>query len=158
MAGFTGDEADEMARGSLGYMINRMIYFDDALSAPLGLAGLTALSDEPVRDAREIAQDRIRRDCGLPDKASAVTCFNLAFLGDDTGTLAPWRIAFDQSHWQGLDAPLFAALAAGGRAKPTSEQRLAVRQARRKDSQHFCEAYAAALRTLARLSSAPGQP
>ena len=161
MAGFTADEAIEMARSSLANLIDRMIHFDEALVAPCRFAGLTAMSDEPVRDAREIAQDRIRRGAGLQDTATPTTCFDLAFLGAEIRKLAPWRFArrdsfaFDQSHWQGLDAPLSAALAAAGWTTPTSEQRLAMRQARREDPQHFCEAYAAAICALARLSSEP---
>jgi hypothetical protein len=152
-AGFAAEEAAEMTRSTLAYPIDWMIHFDEALLTPIALAGLCAPSGEPIRYARDIAQDRIRRSGDRQDRVTTVTCFDLALLGSDIQSLAPWRFAFDKSHWQGLDAPLFAALAAADRIIPTSEQRLAIRQARREDPQHFCEAYAAALRLLARLSS-----
>jgi len=152
-AGFAAEEAAEMARSILAYPIDWMIDFDEALLAPIALAELSPPSSEPIRDARDIAQDRIRRSGDRQDMATPTTCFDLALLGGDIQFLAPWRFVFDKSHWQGLDAPLFAALAAAGRITPTSEQRLAMRQARREDPQHFCEAYAAALGALARLSS-----
>jgi hypothetical protein len=132
-----------------------MIHFDEALLTPLAFAGLTAPSNEPSRDPRDIAQDRIRRSSDRQDRVTAATCFDLAFLGADIQSLAPWRFAFDKSHWQGLDAPLVAALAAADRITPSMGQRLAMRQARREDPQHFCEAYAAALGLLARLSLGP---
>jgi hypothetical protein len=152
-AGFTAEEAAEMARSTLAYPIDWMFHFDEALLTPFTLAGVSAPSSEPIRDARDIAQDRIRRSGDRQDRVAAVTCFDLALLEADIQSLAPWRFVFDKSHWQGLDAPLFAALAAADRVIPTSDQRLAMRQARREDPQHFCEAYAAALGLLARLSS-----
>jgi hypothetical protein len=155
-AGFSAEEAADMARTSLTHPIDWMMSFDEALLTPFVLAGLVAPLGEPVGDARDIAQDRIRRGSDRRDMATPTTCFDLAFLGGDIQLLAPWRFAFHQSHWQGLDAPLFAALAAAGQITPTSEQRLAMRQARREDPQHFCEAYAAALGALARLSSGRG--
>jgi hypothetical protein len=154
-AGFSAEEAADMARSTLAYPIDWMSSYDEALLTPFALAGLSVPSGEPVRDARDIAQDRVRRGGDRQDMATPISCFDTVLFGGDIQLLAPWRFAFDQSHWQGLDAPLFAALAAAGGITPTSEQRLAMRQARREDPQHFCEAYAAALGALARLSSGP---
>jgi hypothetical protein len=60
-AGFSAEEAADMARTSLAHPIDWMMSLDEALLTPFVLAGLVAPSREPVRDARDIAQDRIRR-------------------------------------------------------------------------------------------------
>jgi hypothetical protein len=69
--------------------------------------------------------------------------------------LRDWYEGFHQEHWEGLQAPLVAALRAAGRVKLMPLHRLRVREAINDDPEHFTDAYSAAVRQLAGEPTAP---
>ena len=66
--------------------------------------------------------------------------------------LPQWFQGFHEDHWEGLQAPVAAALRAAGRVTLLPRHRLRIREAMIEDPEHFSEAYEACLLHLSNAS------
>ena len=65
-----------------------------------------------------------------------------------------WYAGFHEDHWEGVQAPIVAALRGTDRVKLLPRHRLRIRKAMIEDPEHFSEAYAACLLRLTNVYTA----
>jgi hypothetical protein len=148
--GWTAEQAASTAAEQVSVTVAGLISLDENLRAPLAAAGLCEADTSPQKSPKVIGQDRIRRLAGSEQEGRRGSCFmSDEELGPALLNMREWYEGFHQEHWEGLQAPLVAALRASGRAKLLPLHRLRIREAINDDPEHFTDAYSAAIRQLA---------
>ena len=153
--GWDDSKAHVTAAAQVNTTVDKLVLLDDDLCAPIVAAGLRPPSQVCARSPREIGQDRIRRLAGSDHESRRGACFiNDDCLRAELEKLPEWFQGFHEDHWEGLQAPVAAALRAAGRVKLLPRQRLRIREAMLEDPEHFSEAYEACLLHLSNASPA----
>lgn len=151
--GWEASKAHVTATAQVNATIDKLLLLDDDLSAPISAAGLRPPPPAPTRSPRDIGQDRIRRLVGSGRESKRGSCFlSDPCLRVELEKLPEWFQGFHEDHWEGVLAPVAAALRAAGRVKLLPSQRLRIREGMLEDPEHFSEAYAACLLHLSNLS------
>lgn len=151
--GWDAAKAHATAAAQINVTIDKLIVLDEDLRAPIVAAGLREAREEAFRSPREIGQDRIRRLAGSDHESRRTSCFmNDEVLRVELEKLPEWFHEFHEDHWEGVLAPVVAALRAADKVKLLSRQRLRIREAMLEDPEHFAEAYAACLSRLSKVS------
>jgi hypothetical protein len=148
-AGWDEGRARATAADNAAVGAARMIALDELLAEPLRLAGVSNGPPRELRSAALVAQDFVRRSSAAPSQAVQESMFLAdALIGPELRKLRNWYEDFSAEHWEGLQAPLVAALRAAGRVKLAGQHRLRIRGGILADPEHFGEAYSGALRQL----------
>jgi hypothetical protein len=152
--GWDEAKAHATAAAQINVTIDKLILLDEDLRAPIVAAGLRDREARILRSPREIGQDRIRRLAGSEHESRRSSCF----MADDDLRVAllelpEWFQDFHEDHWEGVQAPIVAALRAAGKVTLLSRHRLRIREAMLEDPEHFAEAYEAYLLHLAEMAS-----
>lgn len=151
--GWDEGKAQATAAAQINVTIDKLISLDDDLRAPIVAAGLRQqVGDKALRSPRDLGQDRIRRLAGSDHERKRSSCF----MSDDVlrielEKLPEWFIEFHEDHWEGVQAPVVAALRAADLVKLLARQRLRIREAMLEDPEHFAEAYEACLLRLSKV-------
>jgi hypothetical protein len=151
--GWEEAKAHATAAAQINTLLDKLLLLDDDLRAPMAAAGLRARDAQPLRSPREIGQDRIRRLAGSEQGPRRSSCFMAdPDLRAELLSLADWFQSFHEDQWEGVQAPLVAALRAAGKVTLLPLHRLRIREAMLEDPEHFAEAYEACLLSLSNLS------
>lgn len=152
--GWEASKASTTAGAQVNASIDHLLLLDDDLEGAIAAAGLRACSREWRRSPRDIGQDRIRRLAGSDHENRPVSVFMAdTQVREQLEKFPEWFQGFHEDHWEGLQAPLVAALRAAGVVKLLGPQRLRIREAIVEDPEHFSEAYATGLNQIARQRS-----
>ncbi|WIY67960.1 STY4851/ECs_5259 family protein [Aquidulcibacter paucihalophilus] len=151
--GWDESKAQATAAAQINVTIDKLISLDEDLRAPIVAAGLRQQAGESdLRSPRDLGQDRIRRLAGSDHERRRSSCFMTDdVLRNELEKLPQWFIDFHEDHWEGLQAPVVAALRAADLVKLLARQRLRIREAMLEDPEHFSEAYEACLLSLAKV-------
>lgn len=147
--GWEEAKAQATASAQAAATVQRLVQLDEDLRAPMVAAGLLPSSERRHRTAREIGQDRIRRLAGSEHERGRGTLFmSDPELRAQLERHGQWFVDFHEDHWDGVLAPVVAALRAVGAVTLLARQRLRIREAILEDPEHFSEAYEASLAYL----------
>ena len=147
--GWPQSKAETTAAEQVGSAIEMLVALDENLKAPLSAAELFKVEPVKQRTPKEIGQDRIRRLAGSEREGSGESCFmSDSQIRPELLELRAWYEDFSPEFWEGLQAPLVAALRASAKVKLMHLHRLRIRDAINDDPEHFSEAYAAAIHLL----------
>lgn len=146
--GWSEEQAEATAKAQVEHTVSRFLFLEEILQPVFAVAGLHQAPPWASRTPKEIAQDRIRRLAGAEPARSESVFMIDRDLKPLLLELREWFAEFHPEHWEGLQAPLVAALRATDRVSLTSTHRLRIREASLDDPEHFAEAYAAAIAHL----------
>lgn len=111
--GWEEAKAHATAAAQINTLLDKLLLLDDDLRAPMAAAGLRVRGERPQRSPREVGQDRIRRMAGSEQGPRRSSCFMAdPDLRAELLSLADWFQSFHEDQWEGVQAPLVAALRA----------------------------------------------
>ncbi|HXQ45770.1 MAG TPA: STY4851/ECs_5259 family protein [Caulobacteraceae bacterium] len=157
-AGMTADRGAGIAAEAVTNVAESLARLEPMLRLPLTYAGLGVAQDAGAASTMgQAANDRVARTAHLVDDnrayapttdAALLSCFR-AGDADLRAALPDFSGRFLPAHWEGLDAPCAAALAAAGQARLSRRQVLRARAARAEEPIAFADLFAACLSSLA---------
>ena len=146
-----GEQSARYAREAVESAAEAFAAFDETLRMTFLASGLSRTPPSGIRQPKLIAQDYIRGLAALSEPRSVDSCFHTAAVMPGLKAHCAWLSDFDESHHEALQAPIVAALQAGGRLMTLSgKQRLRIRESMIQDHQYFADAYATALMAIGR--------
>ncbi|WP_165361489.1 STY4851/ECs_5259 family protein [Lichenibacterium ramalinae] len=142
--------ADELSGEIVRDAAEKVAAYDETLRMTFRLTGLVAAAPAMPRAGRAVAEEHVRRGTGNSGEGVVGSCFGGPQIQAVLRSSYAWIYGFHESHHEALEAPVVAALVAGGRLLGLDgRQRLRIRRSVAEDPQHFAESYAATIRSIA---------